>query len=130
MGMESGVICNDCDTAFAVSSGSGFFFHLLHCDTCGERRSVGFDELGDVHLRYLKGLRGPYAIISKEFDEQVQAEYEGEPIDETEYPAEIARIAGECECGGAFSFEASPRCPNCHGTDSRADPDGDTILYD
>lgn len=35
-----------------------------------------------------------------------------------------------CECGGTFSLDAQPRCPKCHSSDYRTDPEGLEILYD
>jgi len=56
MGSESSARCLDCDEAFTVCEGGGFFFHLLRCDRCGAGKSIPFDKLGELHLRYLKGL--------------------------------------------------------------------------
>jgi hypothetical protein len=50
MGITRGYICRACGARFYASSGGGFMYDLLHCDTCGETRSVGHDELGDIHL--------------------------------------------------------------------------------
>ena len=58
MGSASGYICRTCGARFQVRSGGGFFFDLLHCDTCGEAKSVGHQELGDIHLRFVKASRG------------------------------------------------------------------------
>ncbi len=55
MGSANAAQCLECGKAFTVSHGSGFFFHLLRCGECGRTRAIGFDELGDLHLRYLKG---------------------------------------------------------------------------
>lgn len=52
--------CRTCGTRFQVRSGGGFFFDLLHCEACGEAKSVGHQELGDIHLGFVKGLPGPY----------------------------------------------------------------------
>lgn len=35
-----------------------------------------------------------------------------------------------CECGGSFTEEALPRCPECRSTDVGRDPDGFEIIYD
>jgi hypothetical protein len=58
MGTVSSVKCKDCGFKFTVNEGGGFKFHLLHCDRCGESKAVVFDELGDMHWRYLKGRGG------------------------------------------------------------------------
>lgn len=128
MGTRIGARCLDCDEDYSISEGGGFFFHLLRCDTCGQGRSVGFDELGETHLRYLKGLNGPYAMVSAEHDRRVQEDYDGEPLAEEDYHREVERLAGACECGGSFRFDAPPRCPACRST--RYEPAGGMILYD
>jgi hypothetical protein len=46
MGSATGYICRTCGTRFRIRSGGGFVFDLLHCDTCGEAKSVGHQELG------------------------------------------------------------------------------------
>ncbi len=52
MGSASGFICKACGTQFTVRRGGGFFFDLLHCDTCGTARSVSHEDLGDIHLGF------------------------------------------------------------------------------
>ena len=113
MGSRDDARCLDCAESFMVDSGGGFFFHLLRCDQCGHTKSVGFDELGELHLRYLKGLGEPYAVISAEHDRYVGEHVDVEPIDEKEYRAGVAEAAGSCECAGRFTFDAPPRCPRC-----------------
>ena len=113
-----------------VSQGGGFCFHLLHCDQCGKEKSIGFDELGEVHLRYLKGLSGPYSIATRDHDKEVQERYPGEPLSEAEYDLKVEEVAGKCKCGGRFSFDAPARCPLCKSDDYREDPEVCELLYD
>jgi hypothetical protein len=103
----------DCGAVFTVGHGGGFSFHLLRGDSCGQTRSIGFDELGELHLRYLKGLPGPYCIASAEYDEHVRKHAPVEPISEEEYHKRVEALAGECECGGRYRLDAPPRCPEC-----------------
>ncbi len=119
--------CESCGHEAQQNEGGGFFFHLLHCDRCGGEKRIEFEELGEVHVRYIKGLPGPYAFISKERDEEIQKNYPGEPLTEDEYNAEIARIVGKCECGGQFSMTAPARCPKCASPDIKNT--GKTIIY-
>jgi predicted Zn-ribbon and HTH transcriptional regulator len=35
-----------------------------------------------------------------------------------------------CDCGGTFTTEAPPRCPNCRSSEHEEDPDADHIMYD
>ncbi len=130
MGRESGAICNNCGVRFAVREGGGFLFHLLHCDGCGAERSIGFEEIGEPHLRYLKGLNVPYAMATAEHDRRVQEHYPGEPISEEKYHRIVEDLCGECDCAGGFRFDAPPRCPECRSADYRKDPDGQEIFYD
>jgi hypothetical protein len=113
MGHTFKATCNDCQLEFEGSEGGGFFFHLLRCDRCGEEKSIGFDEIGEPHLQYLKGLPGPYCVASASADEFVRESYPGEPLAEEEYHQTVERLAGKCPCEGQFRFEAPIRCPRC-----------------
>ncbi|MFH1743624.1 MAG: hypothetical protein ABIH23_31860 [bacterium] len=129
MGHTCDAKCLKCGEEFSVNEGGGFSFHLLHCDRCGKEKDVTFEELGEIHLQYIKGLPGPYCMATSERDRAIQEEYEGEAITEEEYHAEVENIAGvHEECGGQFRFEAPPRCPKC-GSDEieKSEP---TVLYD
>ena len=130
MGNRYTAICEKCGDKFEVNNGGGFFFHLLHCDQCGKEKSISFDELGDIHLRYVKGLSVPYCMVSAEKDKRIQEEYPGTPLSEDEYHAEVERMAGQCHCGGEFKFDASPRCPKCKSAAFSEDPDGEYVMYD
>ena len=35
-----------------------------------------------------------------------------------------------CECGGTFTMDAPPRCPNCRSLELERDPDGTSKIYD
>lgn len=96
MGECSGARCLDCGEPFTVSSGGGFGFHLVRCDACGVEKSIGFDELAELHLRYLKGLSGPYAMITAEHDKYVRELVPVEPISEPGCWAGIEAAAGSC----------------------------------
>ena len=104
MGCRYGVKCAQCGHKFSINEGGGFFFHLLHCGSCGEEISVGFDEIGEAHVRYLKGLPGPYCVASSEFDNYMRDNYLGEPLSEEEYHVIVEQIAGACSCGGSFNI--------------------------
>jgi hypothetical protein len=132
MGSRSGFICRACGARFAVSSGGGFYFDLLHCDTCGASRSVGHRELGDIHLSFVKGLPGPYAVTRSDMDRQIQRDYPGEPIDRATYHAMAEATLEPCPCGGRFSYDAPPRCPKCRALRDQwdRDPKAPTMMYD
>jgi hypothetical protein len=80
--------------SFDVNSGGGFFFHLLHCDICGKKMSMRFDEIEEPHLRYFKEPLGPYCVASSKFDEHLKRNYPGEPMSEEEFHTEVEQIAG------------------------------------
>ena len=130
MGHSYTVLCKKCGTQFKVNEGGGFCFHLLHCNRCGADKSIGFDELGEVHFRYLKGLPGPYAIATAGSDRRIQEEYQGTALPEAEYNKEVEKLAGQCECGGAFTFKARARCPECRSARYSKVRDGNSMCYD
>jgi len=107
-----------------------FTFHLLRCDRCGKTKSIGFDKLGELHLRYLKGLEIPYSSVTWEFDKSVQQHYPCEPISEAEYHKENEKLQRKCRCGGRYLFEAPPQCPKCRSTNIDIDEAAGGILYD
>jgi hypothetical protein len=127
MGTQRGVICRACGLKSDVSEGGGFVFHLLHCDRCGDAKSISFEEIGEPHLRYLKGLPGSYAMATRRHDEWVKKNYPGEPLSEAEYYAAVEEIVGRCECGGSYKFDVPPRCPKCRSADLAEDPTKGTI---
>jgi len=130
MGTESGAICNKCSKKFTVEEGGGFVFHLLHCNKCGKSKSISFEEIGEPHLRYLKGLGGPYCMATRDFDKHIQENYPGTPLSRKEYHSIIEDMLGKCKCGGIFKFNAPPRCPKCKSKDFSNDPEGQVIMYD
>ena len=132
MGSASGYTCRACGAHFTARRGGGFSFDLLHCDTCGTTRSVGHPELGDIHLRYVKGLPGPYAVCRMEMDRRIQREYPGEPLTRDEYRAAAEATLDPCACGGRFRYDAPARCPACRSTHEvwDRDPKASHVFYD
>lgn len=133
MGQASGFICKACKARFPVRDGGGFFFDLLHCDTCGATKSVRHRDLGDIHLRFVKGLAPrPYAIARSEMDWRIQAEYAGEPIGRVEYRALAEGTLEACSCGGRFRYDAPARCPSCRSTSEqwKPNPNAPGMHYD
>ena len=117
MGEEWSATCAHCNHEFSVMEGGGFFFHLLHCDKCGKKKTISFDKIGEIHHRYLKGLKGPYCIVSANHDKKIQETYQGEPLTEEEYFTAVESLCRKCRCGGHFTFSSPPRCPKCHSLD-------------
>jgi hypothetical protein len=130
VGTSSGYICKSCGTRFSARDGGGFFFDLLHCDRCGKAASVGHQELGDIHLRFVKGLKVPYALARAAMDRRIQQEYPGEPLSRDGYHAASEATLDPCPCGGRFSYGAPPRCPTCASTSEMWDETGPTMFYD
>ena len=128
MGQQIEAKCMNCGNTFEVSKGGGFVFHLLRCDECGKTKTVSFDEIPELHQRYLKGSSGPYCIATAEHDKWIQKNADVKPISEDEYHKQIESMAGSCKCSGKFAFDALPRCPKCRSTDIiEGEP---TIYYD
>jgi hypothetical protein len=132
MGTSTGYICRPCGERFSPRFGGGFFFDLLHCATCGEERGVRHEDLGEIHLRFVKGLPGPYAVARAGMDRRIKAEYPGEPIDRGEYHRLAEATLQPCACGGHFRYDAPPRCPGCRSTSEQwdQDPDAPSMFYD
>jgi hypothetical protein len=101
MGTQYTAICRQCGTTFSVSEGGGFRFHLLHCEECGQEKSVDEEEMGSAFAT----------------DEAVQ-------------DAWIEQHVPPCPCGGRFTMEASPRCPGCRSDDWEVDLKGPGTMYD
>lgn len=133
MGQQLGAKCLECGYTFSVRHGGGFFFHLVRCEDCGEEKAIGFDELGELHERYIKGLAGPYSLASREHDQIIQDDPKIKPISESECHQGIEDYAGRCTCGGKYSLDAPPRCPKCHSLLIKEGGDGMinvTVHYD
>lgn len=128
MGVSVAAKCLDCGEVFTVAHGGGFSFHLLRCDRCGKMKSVGFDELGETHLRYLKWAPGPYCIASMEHDRWVHENAQVEPLSPEEYEKNVEAFASSCDCGGNYSLNAQPRCPKCLST--KIEEGEVEVLYD
>ena len=129
MGSIYRATCKSCGHEFHVSEGGGMLFHILRCDRCASEKSMTFDEIGDPHLRYLKGLPGSYSTATGAHDEAARNTYQGEPISESEYRSAVEEMAGSCECGGSHRFDAPPRCAECRSLDIEKDPEPE-ILFD
>lgn len=132
MGTVTSQVCRDCRERFMARDGGGFFFDLLHCDTCGANRSVSHEELGDIHLGFVKGLPGPYALARSRLDAEIKATYPGEVLTREQYRAAAEATLGRCACGGTFRYDAPPRCPACRSTPDRwdEDPTGPMLFVD
>ena len=100
MGHRSEVICKKCDADFMFDSGGGFFFHLLKCDSCSKTKNIKFDEIGNLHLRFLKGSNIPYSMAGQKQWDDVRDNNEGEALSKEGYYKSIEDMAGECKCGG------------------------------
>ena len=131
MGSASSYICRACGAHFMARSGGGFFFDMLHCDTCGATKEVGHRELGDVHLGFVKGLPGPYAVARAAMDRQIRETYEGKPLTREQHHAAAEATLDACDCGGHHSYDAPARCPECRSTSDQwdEDPDGVRMHY-
>ena len=112
MGHTAETKCLDCGFEYEESYGGGFTFHQLRCDRCGKEKMTGFDELGELLQRFLKGRPGYYGTTDAEMDANAPVE----PISEKEYHKGVETFAGGCRCGGDYKLGAPPRCPKCRST--------------
>ena len=132
MGSATGYICRTCGARFRIRHGGGFFFDLLHCDRCGQDRRIGHQELGDIHLGFIKGLSVPYAVARSEMDRAIQRDFPGPALTTEEYHRAAEATLEPCTCGGRFRCDAPARCPVCRSTSSawEMDPTAARVLYD
>ena len=130
MGQQRKHRCLACGQRFRVNEGGGFFSDMLHCDRCGQARSIGHEEMGDIHLGYIKGLPGPYAVARRDMDEHIRKTFPGPALTRAEYRAAVETLVGTCECGGAFRYAAPARCPGCGSTEERWSEPTEFMFYD
>ena len=128
MGHEARARCQDCGARFSVSEGGGFTFHLLRCDQCGSTKAVRFSDLGETHIRYVKGLSVPYSMATAAQDAHIQQNVDVVPLTEDDYYRAVEAVAGPCSCGGRYTFRAPPRCPKCRSPRVKIGPP--TLFYD
>ena len=113
--------CLDCDTVFTRTVGPTMTADNLTCDRCGRSQLVSHAAIGDVHLRYIKGLAGPWSVSRTEADAFVRAHYPGEPLERADYEVAAEDALEPCSCGGRFRYGAPARCPRCGATEDRWD---------
>jgi len=130
MGFAIAATCRACGSNFMVDKGGGTAFHLLRCDKCGKTREISFVAMGETYLRFIKGLDEPFYEATAEDEGYIRERYAGTPLKAHDYFLEVERTAGACSCGGEFTLTAPPRCPRCHATEIRLDPEGLQIAYD
>jgi predicted Zn-ribbon and HTH transcriptional regulator len=128
LGCQYEARCRECGSLFAYDDEGGMFFHLVRCDSCGKTKFITFAELGIIHLRYLKGQPVPCGIYGENSDRKMQEGIKLEPISEDEYYNAVEATAGMCGCGGNYSLDAPPRCPNCRST--QIEEGEATVMYD
>lgn len=116
MGQIVEATCRECGESFQVDHYGGFTFHLVRCDQCGSTKSIGFEELGELHIRYLKSLKVPYSVATAKHDEMARQLPSRPPISEDVYHVGVEVAAGHCDCGGKYKLDAPPRCPKCRST--------------
>ena len=94
----------------------------------GTNKSVRFDDIYDLHTRYLKGLSEPYFIASSEHDRHIQENAKVKPISEEDYHTSVEKVTGACQCGGHYRFHVPPRCSKCKSTNIEEGEPG--LFYD
>ena len=117
--------------------GQNMLGFCVHCDKCGEEIS-GADKfsLNNPYRKYIKWLEIS-ELIAKGTDEKVIESlnndsygYIGKSIDRNEYIRLIEKVLGKCKCGGNYTHDAPPRCPNCRSKEYEEDPDVEFRMTD
>ena len=93
---------------------------------------MSHQDLGEIHLGYIKGLGIPYAMTRAEVDRRIQREYPGPVLAREEYQAAAEATLESCECGGRFRYDAPARCPTCRSRPEQWDQDASRgmVFYD
>ena len=86
----------------------------------------------DIHLGFVRGLPGPYAVTRAAMDRQIRQGYPGAPLSRDEYHAAAEATLDPCPCGGRFRYDAPARCPSCRATSEMwdLDPKAPQMFYD
>ena len=108
----------------------GIHLHSLRCDKCGGGKEIAFEEIGEPHRRFVKGLSVPYSGVTAAEDREIQDNYSGEPLSEEEYHREVEKIVGGCDRGGRFKFDAPVRCSKCKSPDFENDRESLVVCLD
>ena len=114
MGISYWVKCDKCGERYRAFRVETPFTHILHCKRCGIERTISFDELGEIHVAYLKGRRRPYSLVTEEHDKLLTENYCGAPLRLRSYNSQVEKLVGKCKCGGVFRLDTLPRCPRCN----------------
>ena len=104
MAYEEAAMCLDCSDIFRMEQGGGFF-HLFHCDKCGHIKSIGFDERGELYIRYFENNAGYFSAARVEHYQFVRRSPHEGPIGKEKFHKCIEALAGNCTCGGRFTFD-------------------------
>jgi Zn finger protein HypA/HybF involved in hydrogenase expression len=137
MGALYGAICKECGTKYKARLGPNMLGFVVHCDKCGKEISGGDSfSLNWLYERYTKWLQIS-ELIAKGADEKAiesinndRYGHIGSPIDRNEYIKLIEEVLGRCKCGGNYTHDAPPRCPNCGSKEYDEDPDVGWFLTD
>jgi hypothetical protein len=52
-----------------------------------------FEEIGESHLKFLKGLNVPYSLATMDNDRHIQKSYTRKPLSRTDYYAAVEKMA-------------------------------------
>ena len=88
MGRKITAECLECMEHFDVREGSGQSFYLLHCDTCGEEKTLPEQDVRQFIMENM------VQLSDLTFQEKVET------------------LAGRCK-DGHFRLHANARCPKC-----------------
>jgi Zn finger protein HypA/HybF involved in hydrogenase expression len=100
MGRAFNAVCRNCKQEFEASEGGGMLYVQLRCDRCGQPKDYNIEELAHLDFR------------------------------REDFEAQVEKMAGNCNCGGAYTWLAKPRCPNCGSDDYEMAPNASIINFD
>jgi hypothetical protein len=117
MGKQLNSVCCRCGVKFYARWIGGFHYeHVLYCDTCGREKSISYVKLGESILKYVQGLE---RLDSHTSTNKWIHNYSLKGISNKEFEYAVEKASGKCACGGQYSLNANPCCPECGSTSVR-----------
>jgi hypothetical protein len=128
MGELYAATCLDCSHQFTDSEGGGFQFGLVHCESCGQSKSISHEKVEGVAHRLFRMMKEQAHALGQPFDDYANQAplHVLAPKAEAEYQRAVEATVGRCSCGGRLVTTTPTRCPQCKSQNIRR---GETIGY-
>ena len=129
MGWARETKCDDCGERFMLYGGHARWSYRLRCEKCGEVHAVDKDDpiCGDRRTSLLKHEPMPTTISLDEIRKMLKSDglQLGQySADDVRWQHDVEAALPVCACGGRYSFDARPRCPQCSSTELTSVPNG------